>query len=38
MSAIFAYFTIYLQDVFMCSDYYLNNFFMLLQTRLALHL
>lgn len=27
MNAILAYFTIHLQDVFICSDYYLNNFF-----------
>lgn len=28
MNAIFAYFTIHLQDVFICSDYYLNNVFL----------
>lgn len=27
MNAIFAYFTIHLQDVFICSDYYFNKFF-----------
>lgn len=26
MNAIFAYFTIHLQDVFICSDYYFNNY------------